>query len=271
MNKQIVIPLGKGSVWGEDNELRYFLRSLDYNLLDFDVYIFGDHRPSWLTNVNYLQVDRWYPDVALNYYNGVKNYENYFDVLNKLRLATNELDGDFLWCYDDQVLLRPLTDEQLRTVIALYKDKEEYYYVRENKGKWYRTINRAVAIAPGYIYEHHLPRMMNVDKLKKMFDRFPFETMTIPYAPCTLYYNLYHEPDMVIDEENKVKAGFYNQDFGKLGSYSAESFETICEAVEGKWWLNYRNSGLNQEDRFGVQLLKEYILNLYVNKSRFEL
>jgi len=52
----IVIPLGKGSLW-QDNELRYALRSIENNLRDYrDIYIIG-HKPSWIKNVIHIPHD----------------------------------------------------------------------------------------------------------------------------------------------------------------------------------------------------------------------
>lgn len=54
----IVIPLGKGSVWGNNHELKYCLRGIEKYLSNVGhLYIVSNKLPSWLTNVTLLYAD----------------------------------------------------------------------------------------------------------------------------------------------------------------------------------------------------------------------
>ena len=61
------MPLGIGSRW-ENNETRYLLRSLEKNFLgDFRFIVYGDPgaKPKWLINIEYKELERFYPEKYL--------------------------------------------------------------------------------------------------------------------------------------------------------------------------------------------------------------
>jgi hypothetical protein len=53
----------------------------------------------------------------------------------------------------------------------------------------------------------------------------------------------------------------------------SNSLEEIEKAVQGKTWVNYNDMGLNlmATDLSGKQYLKEWIMNRFPNKSKYEL
>lgn len=235
----IVIPYGHGGRW---EELRYFLRSV--SSLKANITIYSEQDIDWIQNVNIIKVDRWYPKHIQKKWNGLKLYENYFDVLNKLKLASKneELPNEIVWCYDDQVMLK--------------EDFSIRYFKKPNliPGRHTNTIKKALELSEGSrVFETHLPRVFRRDRLREMFDRF--EIKKIPFAPATLYYNLF-DGDYVEGVDNR--ADFY----GTYG-YSSESYSNIEEACEGKSWISYNNAGLTSS-------LKEWIINKFSNKSIYE-
>jgi hypothetical protein len=272
----ICIPLGKGSEW-KDNELRLTLRSLEKHMkIPYDVFIFIDPRNpiSWIKNVNVRKVRRTYPEQAKKHFGGVKHYENYFDVLHKIEAMVNDPDvsEQFVLFYDDTHLSRDINNvEDFAIYVATknYNDMPEAYERR--KGKWLKTVMAAIDIArkngrPKWDYESHLPRFYSKSKWRELFKRFPIDEQLIPYSPSTLYINWYVDKPTVhlFREKNDVKAGFYGDRFSKdEGAFSSSSREKVKKAIEGKMFINYNDMGL-------TDILKDYLFNLYPEKSMYE-
>jgi hypothetical protein len=273
----IAIPLHKESEWIGHQELKYFLRSLDKHLkIPFNVKIYYNVFPDWLNpdSVNSRQVKRQYPGKALKYWKGKKQYENYFDTLNKLDMVSrdDEVDEDVLWCYDDQVLLQDVysfADISQWVAMKNYYDYKKSYDRRGNK--WSRTVNKAFELLrekgrPLYDYETHLPRMFSKTKLREMFETYPVKQQIIPYAPSTLYGNLYYdEPLYTMDKKNDIKLGFYGEGRSKQpGSFEAKTVEQIDRFAEDKLWMNYNDMGMRANP------IKQWTGKKFAEKSKFE-
>lgn len=272
----VMIPLGSGSKWN-DNELRYTLRSIDTNFdFEYDVTIYSDHKIDWIQNATVTQVPRYYPDYAKKYFSGVLHYENYYDTLNKLKTASlsEDLSEEVLYVYDDILCLKKQNIDEIRKVYAggMYKDNPNYW-MNPKRNKWRNTIAQAIERARGfgevYLYETHLPRLYHKSKLKEMFKLFPLENMEIPYAPATLYFNMfYNKPDYnykVSKEslDNDIKAGFYGTPNTLCDTFPSKLPKQIELAVRNKIWVNYNDAGLTEP-------MKEWIQKRFPNKSKFE-
>lgn len=266
----VVIPLGTGSTW-DNNELRYMLRSLDCHLqFDYEPILFCSEKIPWL-NCKQIVVKRYYPKKALEFYGGHHHYENYYDVINKIRtsISNDNVSDEFLYAYDDILLLYDLYKADIRRIYAggHYDDNPKMY---ENKTaeKWMATISNAMTICKDnsyamYNYETHLPRYFKKELLQKMFNKHNPETDFIPYAISTVYYNMnYEKPDFNYHKENKVKAGFYGGVYGFDG-FSSQTEQEIKDAIKDKVWINYNNKGL-------TIALMEFIQKQFPNKSRWE-
>jgi hypothetical protein len=96
----IVIPLhNNGGFLGGDRELRYVLRSLCANYAgEFRVHVITEKLPDWLAGVEHVSAGGG-PGP-------------------KLRLAGTLFPEGFLWWYDDMVLVRPQTEEDLKVTTA---------------------------------------------------------------------------------------------------------------------------------------------------------
>jgi hypothetical protein len=96
----IVVPLHKsGGFNGENLELRYVLRALDRHFKgDFDLTIVGPKLPKWLSAAKLIQTGA-----------GLKT---------AIRMAADEYPDGFFWWYDDVVLLRDATPEELKVTFA---------------------------------------------------------------------------------------------------------------------------------------------------------
>ena len=208
MDYNIVIPYTTvGSKW-EENELRHTLRSIEENCkFDYDITIYSDNKIDWIKNVNVKIIERYYPEKALKTFDGVKHYEQFYDTLNKLRLISqdDDLGENVLYFYDDILLMKEQDKDQIKTTYAggRYADKPEYWN-NPRGNKWRNTIHQAIDRARGFgevfLYETHLPRFYNKSKLRKMFKMFPIDQMDIPYAPATLYFNMFYDkPDYLFE------------------------------------------------------------------------
>ena len=266
----VFIPLGNGSKI--DNwELRYMLRSLHKNLkCDYKIIICGnkDYKPSWLTAVEYYEIDRFFPSLSGKLQH--KSFENYFDTLNKLKCLIGRCDDEKIaYMCDDQILLQPLEDLSVFEGVALYPHHPNK---RTDLSKHEQTVQQALDLAAtvktGTLYngETHLPRIYETNKLKQMFDTYKIETFP-PYAPYTLYLNLFYDkPKTILEEGNVLKAGFTFEGDG-IGSYIAIKAREIEEAAKDKLILNYNDKGLNAV----FNLLKKWIESKFPEKSVFEL
>lgn len=280
---KIAIPLAgrKNTQLPDNGELKYLLRSLDKNLkIDFQVKLYARELPGWIdeNKIDYQIVKKFYPQKARKYH-GKKDYENYFDVLKKLWLMSQDpwTGENFLYIYDDLLLIKAVTRiSQLNKKVALMHYKENKVGYDRRLGKWDKTVMRAFDLLgeiarPLYDYETHVPRYFNKDKLNWMFKRFPIEEEVIPYAPSTLYFNLFYDKpdDRLYRGSGSVKAGFYGDrtvNSAHLCSYPSRRMDQIESAVKGKMWVNYNNQGLKPKK----SALQDWIEKNFPKKSRFE-
>jgi hypothetical protein len=273
----VLIPLGTGSKI--DNwELRHTLRSMEQNFdFEYTVTIYSETPIDWVQNVTVTQIPRFYPEHLLKRWDGTKHYENYYDTLNKLFVASSDstLDEEVLYVYDDVLLLQKQDYKQIKKVYAggMYKDNPNYW-LNPRGNKWRNTIFQAIDRAKGYgevyLYETHLPRVYHKSKLAEMFKTFPIKSLEIPYAPATLYFNMFYDkPDMnfkPVDKtvlNNDIKAGFYGTPNTICDCFPSKHMAQVMNAVQGKIWVNYNDSGLSEP-------LKQWIQKQFPNKSRYE-
>jgi len=124
----IVIPLGKGSRW-QDNELRICLRAIEENLSNYrNIWIVGDY-PKWLQNCYHIpkqDSQKLVPD---------KN------IMLKVKAACleHEISDSFLFMNDDHFLLKPFDAENFPN----YYDRTlpEMYQLRGPSPYGYRIKN----------------------------------------------------------------------------------------------------------------------------------
>jgi hypothetical protein len=264
------LPLGTGSTW-EDNEIRYLLRSLEQNFKEeFDVIVYATKKPEWLS-VWYLEYERYYPDKLLKQNKGVRNYENYFDVLNKVYqfVHSEYCPEQFCYIYDDILLLKEITSKNILNIPQCEYGVNMYAnYCVTKQG---RTTNQAYELCNAkFNFEHHAPMIYNRDKLKELFKKFPFQEMAVPYSLATLYFNVYpeeHIQSTLIDSKNYL-AGFEGFT-GGIYTYRQDTIQQIEEAVKDKTWVNYNDTGLfwHTDKYFPFQ---DWIIKQFPNKSQFE-
>ena len=196
---KILIPLGTGSDW-QNNELRYCLRSIEQNLKgSYEIEIYGD-APEWITNVTVVKTERYYPEWLKE--ENAKNkigldYENFFDTLNKVKTFSEANEGNFLYMYDDVLVIKEINIEDIKN-IPNEVHLPIHYHIRKHD-KHGKTINAAIDILRKhctsviYNYETHLPRFYNCYKLQQLINIYDFTQMVFPYSLATLYFNLHPE------------------------------------------------------------------------------
>ena len=233
------------------------LRSLEQYGGNIRISIYGDEKPEWLQNVRFVEVERYYPKKALDHWH-IPKFENWFDTLNKHKVVVDDPDigEDIVWMYDDIYLTEEADFEK---VIALrYIDNIDE--IRLNK--WGQTIRESIPEG-GYVYETHLPKWYKKDKLYDMIHKYPISELQIPYAPATRYYNTYYDkPDINLQYGNSVKASFLGRQIYP-GEYESDTDEQVERAVKHKSYLNHNDNGLTTP-------LKNWLLNRFPNKSKYE-
>ena len=282
MDYSIIIPLGGRSTWDEDKvfdqELRYTLRSIAKNCdFDYDITIYSDRKLDWVKGCNVKITPRFYPEDLMRRAGWTKpHYEQFYDTLNKIRLASKDTDlsENIIYAYDDTLLVKKQNKSEIKTVYSggMYKDRP-VYWDNPLSNKWRNTISKAIKKGRGYgevyLYETHLPRYFKQSNLQEMFKTFPLEKLDIPYAPATLYFNMfYNKPDVYFMKskeatDNDIKAGFYGQANNLCDSFQSTTKEQIEKAVGEKIWVNYNDGGLTDP-------LKDWIKKKFPKKCKFE-
>jgi hypothetical protein len=276
----VVIPYTVNGAKWEHNELRYALRSIAKNFdFEYDITILSDGDIPWIKNVNVIKVDRFYPKgLAERLFSGTKHYENFYDTLNKIKLASqmNDLSENILWVYDDILLLKTQDKDQIKTLYAGDEYERRRTYWDNPKGnKWKNTIFQAIRHARGfgevYLYETHLPRYYTKTNLQKMFKMFPIEHCEIPYAPATLYFNMFYKKpgynyrDKTNNNQidNPIKAGFYGQGGILCDSFPSKTPEQVNKHTANKIWISYNDAGMSEH-------LKNWIMKQFPKKCKYE-
>lgn len=231
----VMIPLGKGSNW-QDNELRYCLRSLEKYFLDLnDVYIVG-RTPDWVKNVFFIESDDCY---------GSNKGAN---IISKIHLCNND-NEEILFISDDQCFLKPMKADDIHP-----------YYIYDLKKKipnggnriWRRCLHNVKHALiskrlPCYNFETHTPKIINKKEFVRLMDNFDWRETHFPTH--SLYFNNVVEYPEQMPENYRA---FINYENANL------------DIIEGKSFLAYADIGLSWQ-------LQHKLAELFPNKSRFEI
>ncbi len=230
---QFVYPLVP-SKWGQ--EIRYSLRSLDLYFRDtFQVLILGE-KPSWMTNVsNVNNLDRQGVPTDVNM--GIK-----------YKWCAENLSGEFVFLADDVYLLKSACIEDIK--LTTYISDLNLVKIRGTR-RWQKllwsTYDRAKELGyHGYNFETHLPKYIEVDKLKEVIKLF--QITEGKHLLHQAYYSVfpYNDP---IKETRKV--GYYNKN------------DALNPQFGDAMWLNHDDNGLTNQ-------LKTSIISKFQTPSKFE-
>lgn len=170
------------------------------------------------------------------------------DALVKLKAITDcpLINDDFIYCYDDVILLRPITPAWFDKTIAVEHVKDYTTHWNAAKGiipdqGWRSLFMKTFAVLtkkklPTYGYETHLPRRLSKIKIQKTFDRFGDACGECLFS--SLYFNLnYDKPDVLLKENTRIKAGMHR---------AYNNPEKIIAEIKGRVWLNFSDPFLNE-------------------------
>jgi len=164
MKADVVIPLGRGSRWG-DNELRFCLRALEKNFLDLgNVWIVGE-KPAWCVNVRYLRM----PD----FFTSNKDA----NLITKVMTACYQRDmaSVFVRSSDDEILLRPTRIGEMRPYHQgeiRHPHGNRWHRRLERTGRWLRRRELTA-----FNYDSHLPAPMQRDRFLEIFNRASYKKL----------------------------------------------------------------------------------------------
>ena len=188
--------------------------------MNFEIVVISERLPDLDQEVIHIPFKEGYPHQGAV----LHAYECFYSTLQKLELASQSeiISNDFIYCYDDIILNKPISSTFFDLEISLCEMSDF-----KTNGRWGQTIYKSQKLLNRkvfYNYETHVPMMLNKDKLAIMFSEFIYKHMKIPYAPLSLYHNMYSgRPDIVLSKSNPIVS--YNK-------------------VSDKPWINYSDSGL---------------------------
>lgn len=232
MGTDIVIPLGTGSCW-EDNELRYSLRSFEKYLSDIGrVFIVSETIPSWIQGV--IQVNC--PDVG--------NVPSTNTTVKILRACREGLSDHFLLSNDDFFLLKPFRADHFPyffrqdLLFNIHKlDKAHHYECRKNT---YLTLAKAGFQTRNF--EVHCPMLFNTERFLKIMNRFPMDGL----LPRSIYGNVLklhaeQKGDYIINLPLNLpgpldRASFFSVRFGPVNPEMKLFFELLYPQ-KSRWEL----------------------------------
>lgn len=238
----IVIPLGRGSVWGNEHELKYCLRGVEKHLHNVGkVFIVAKKLPSWITNVNFIYASDE---------KGVEWKDK--NIFKKIELACNNdnVSDNFLFMNDDHFLLM---DFSLPNFPYYYREEDMQETINMNVKNiaWRTSIQntRNLLLDKGYeckMFDTHTPIIYNkilFYKLSKINWDVPFG-----YGIKSLYANM-----------NRIEGVFCKD--GKM--FPSEISETsIIKKITNKPCFSTSSYVPDEQ--------KVFIENMYPNKSKYE-
>lgn len=269
----IFIPIGTGS---QDNwELRFHLRSLEKHLKSpFTATILGEQGVSipWLNKGHYVDVTRFYPDFLEEKNNGIKFYENFFCTSFKFKWLVNQdwCPDSFVIAYDDQLLVKDICDFSSFEALALCRE----YKTPKRPTRHEKTIIAAIDLAKKrkpaaymYNYETHGYRVVERDKMKLMFNLFPFEALEVPYAPFTLYFNLFYDhPYKILNSISEDIISYLHFDSDGPHHYIVSRPVEMDEIAMSSTMISYNDLGL----KACSFMIKNWTETAFPDKSSFE-
>lgn len=237
----VVYPLGKGSLWGNNKELRYSLRSVAKYLKGYDkIFIIGEC-PDWAQNVIHIPCEDK---------NGVNKDKNIFD---KIMVACQDerLSDDFFFMNDDVFLLKPIdaatfpyyNHNSLREKADALPDQEYYRNTLTNTIRVLRARN-----LPRLHFDIHVPIVYNKYKFMDVVGSYDW-TVQWGYAIKSLYCN-----SLLIKGELLRDLKIKSQD---------HSFADLTALTDGRPCFSINDNSL-------VSQMREFIHSHYPEKYQYE-
>jgi hypothetical protein len=233
-----LIPVGSGSIWGDNEELRYALRSLEMYCPDIKQVAIVGKCPKWCK-----------PDYHIPEPDRFGSSLKEANIINKIFVALNELkiDGKFAVFNDDHYLLkpyplkdwRPTYKGQLRT-----KATNSYEMARNRTAHYLEGMKLGTRN-----YDVHRPFVMDAAFFKMKLSLFPWTRVNLVMQ--SMYYNALNLPGCKQIDDNKVTRW-------SRAAYWGKSFVSIADTV---FFPDPTEKGSN---------FVEWVKKKYPKKSRYE-
>ena len=234
----VIIPYTLGS-WWQNNELRFCLRSLQKNFLDMgEVYLVGP-KPKFIKNVRHIPIDDPWPqsNKAMN-------------IVSKIltMCRRDDISKDFLFCSDDQVLLKPMKAKDIKP----YYTYDLRFHKMDFENEFWKQcmINTRDTLLkegkPCFNYESHCGKLINRKKFEEIIPKYDYHNTL--YPTHSLYFNNVVKDPQSMPVNYRV---FFDKERMDVG------------LIDGKTWLGYSDLGLSFQ-------LQGKLRELFPTKSRFE-
>jgi hypothetical protein len=242
----VVYPISNQSKDRDDFELRYSLRSLEIQPWVDKVILVG-HLPGWAQGVIHIPC----PDPYV--------YCKDANIINKILRACvwDKLSKTFVVNSDDQLFLKPVTEEQMEPMIENSSSEAEYK-VKAGTNNWFRRVQdtKYWCKQNGYddfVLQSHCPYM--VDKTC-----YPIIMCQLPWGrgngfTTHVYFNIFNHEKPIYKQEPMHRTIRIKQMLLKKG------IETIVK--KDSLFLNFNNTGLTSG-------LKAWIQERFPTPSRWE-
>jgi len=247
MKYDVVIPLKpQESAWGDNNELKYFLRSLAENFPVGRVLIIASSLPGWLNKETVVQVVA--PDIFLQN----KDANIIGKILAAIK-ADEELSKTFFWSCDDHLVLRkPASGELKPFFVSELRNELPWWWSGTWKEAMKRTMNLLLESGnTSFHYDAHIPQPVDKDRFLKVMGEREFKERE-RYCINTLYFN---QAGLRKHEHIGILKATFEKPVSNLREIETLAF--------GRLYLSYNNAGLTKE-------LQEFIVNKFPNPSIFE-
>lgn len=239
----IVYVLGTGSKWN-NNEIRFSLRSIERNLLDYgNVFIVGEC-PDFLQNVIHIPAN----DIFEPGLNADGN------IITKVLAACNDerLSDNFLFINDDHLVLHPIAAAD---VPPLHKgDMTTFHPSYWELNFWRKRLLRTknVLFENGLSTLHfdcHTPIVFNKHLFRDVVTRFEYQE-DIGYTMKSLYGNVIYPDGPFLNDQKRTIFRHYQ-------------LAEIDERLEDPTFVSFNDDGLNTS-------LKWWLIDKFRSKSRYE-
>lgn len=235
----IVLPLGKGSIW-QNQEIKYSLRSVEKYLSGVrDIYIIGEEVPSFLKDVRQIHM----LDIH------VSKETNIYDKIIRACQETN-ISEDFLFFNDDHFLL---SEFEASTFPFFCNGHLRSMVDRNKKGNYYKAVCNTYRTLigrnlPTVHFDLHCPILYNKQKFITEMRNYDWSNR-ISFIIKSLYGNSIQIQSTDRESDCKINKPCLSQE--------------ILDIIKNRKFFSIGNLAINEQ-------LKITMEQLYPNSSRWE-
>lgn len=240
----VVYVLGTGSKWN-NTEIRFSLRSLEKNLINFGkVFVVGEC-PDFLQNVIHIP--------ASDIFNPQVNADG--NIINKVlaACADERLSDNFLFINDDHMVIKPI---EAAAVPPLHKgDMRTYLPDFWKVNFWRKRLKRTMDELKRqglttFHFDCHTPIVFNKKQFQEAMQQFAWQT-DIGFTMKSLYGNIvYAENNVLLTDQKRT-------------IFQSLTLKPIAERLAIPTFMSFNDDGLNNS-------LKWWLIDNFRSRSQFE-